>query len=129
MRTKKMRPLKRDQVKDPSSTKGLFLVVQLVDLGLPQSVELETEEKKEVVEVVEEVEVEVMEVVVVEEGRMRKTTKNKKRFVLLPFIQLPNVLLYLLSTHVCATALLFALLPLCAVMTDVFCSATPLGFY
>lgn len=90
MRTKKTRPLKRDQVKDPSSSKVLLLVVQLVDLELPQLVELEMEEKKEVVEVVEAVEVEVMEVV--EEGHMKRMTKTKKRFVLLPFIQFPKVL-------------------------------------
>lgn len=72
-----MRPLKRDQVKDPSSLKGL-LVVQLVGLGHLQLVELEMEKKKEV----EVEEVEVMEVVE-EEGHMRRITKNKKRFVLL----------------------------------------------
>lgn len=92
MRTRKMRPLKRDQVKDPSSSKEQLLLVQLVDLGLPQSVGLEMEEKKEEVEVVEEVEVEVMEVVEEEEGRMRRMTKNRKRFVLLLFRQFLNVL-------------------------------------
>lgn len=90
MRTRKMRPLRRDQVKDPSSSKGQLLLVQLVDLGLPQSVGLEMEEKKEEVEVVEEVEVEVMEVV--EEGHMRRMTKNRKRFVLPLFRQFLNVL-------------------------------------
>lgn len=107
-----MRPLKRDQVKDPSSSKGLLLVVQLVDLGLRQLVELEMEEKKEVVEVVEEVEMEVMEVVEEEEGHMRRMTRNKKRFVLLPFIQFLNVVQHLLrlSMHVYATDLLFSLL-------------------
>lgn len=74
-----MRPLKRDQVKDPSSLKGLLLV-QLVGLGHLQLVELEMEKKKEVVVEVEEVEV--MEVVE-EEGHMRRMTKNRKRFVLL----------------------------------------------
>ena len=64
MKAKKMKPLKRDQMKDPSNSK--LLEGQLVDLGLLQSVELEMEEKKEVVEVVEE---EVMEEV--EEGIQR----------------------------------------------------------
>lgn len=81
VRTKKMKPLKRDQVKDPSSSKQLLLV-QLVDLGHLQLVELEMEKKKEVVE-----EVEVAEVVEEEEDHMRRMAKTKKRFVLFPFIQ------------------------------------------
>jgi len=80
-----MRPLKRDQVKDLSSSNRLLLVVQLVDLGLPYLVELEMEEKKEVVE-----EVEMMEVVVEEEDHTRRMTENKKRFVFFPFTQFLN---------------------------------------
>lgn len=83
VRTKKMRPLKRDQVKDPSSLKGLLLV-QLVGLGHLRLVELEMEKKKEVVEEVEVAEVEVMEVVEEEEGHMRRMKRTKKRFVFLP---------------------------------------------
>lgn len=101
MRTRKMRHLKRDQVKDPSNSKGLLPEVQLVDLGLPQSVELEMEEKKQVVEVVEEVEVEVMEEVEEEEGPMRKTTKNKKRFVLVAFIPFWNAVFVKIRGCVC----------------------------
>lgn len=86
MRTKKMKPLRRDQMKDPSNSK--LLEVQLVDLGLLQSAELEMEEKKEVVEVVEEEAMEVVE----EEDRMRRMTKPKKRFVLLPIVPLRNEL-------------------------------------
>lgn len=70
-------------MKDPSSLKGLLLA-QPVGLGHLQLLELEMEKKKEVVEEVEVAEVEVMEVVEEEEALMRRMTKNKTRFVLLP---------------------------------------------